>query len=809
MADASPGQKFQELRIRYIAGLPERLQELQDSWSRLRHVSWDPKALAFMHQCAHKLSGSGATFRFPEISETARALEEQLQALLDKAGASAAERQQIDGALSALAEAINDACGTDVQAGETVPPWPLAEQGQVRHRIAVIEDDASQAAYLKHWLEQQGYHVDVFGDPDAWSRRADTGPYQLILLDISFPGGALEGISWLERMRSRMKAGTPVIMMSARQDMVARMRALRAGADLYLTKPLDMGVLEKRICQLLESPQASRPRVLWVDDDADLLAYYESMLTAAGYETETLDQPVRILERIEQFRPDAIVLDHDMPGCQGVELARVLRQDASYMTIPILFVSASPEAPELLEQHSIAGNAFFRKPLDEEAFLRSLQQHLTKAQLIAARMDLVSQRRELRSLQNPDYFLTALGNLLASMDTEPGNRVYYLVQAGIDRQEYLRAQYGARAMAHLQARMEKHFATQLGPGDSGCVLGNGSFLFLLGAPAGDDGRARLERFHQNLSRLPEIPEPFSVVTLSLGALALTHAMDEDRALLQVEKACSEAMQGGGNRVLWQPPPEPSAEARVDKHIQRLLAARSFRLYYQPIVNMETGETLFEALVRLVDEDNVVYLPGQFLAQMSQGEGPSLPDLDRWVIQHAVEALALLGGKASATHRICVKLSSPMAAVEPLLSLLSSTMRDARIKGRLRVYLALSGANVMKDMDASRKVVRLAQSMGCGVMIEHLDASASVLEMIRELKTVDLVKLAPDLGDHTRQTQALEQFLQQLGSVLNASQQIVVTGVEDTRVLSWFWERGIRNFQGYFIQEPRLAMNYEL
>jgi len=809
MAEATPGQKLQELRKRYIAGLPDRMGELRDSWNRLQHVSWDPKALAFMSQCAHKLTGSGATFQFPDITDTARILEQQLQALLEKADASAAERQQIDDSLKALEGAITQATSTSSEAVPvTAVPREFMEQNR-QHRIAIIEDDASQAEHLKNWLEQQGYSAETFEDPDAYGQRIESQHHHLVLLDISFPKGALEGIAWLERMKSRIGAHIPVIMMSARSDMVARMRALRAGADLYLTKPIDMGILEKRIHQLLESPEATRPRVLWVDDDTDLLAYYKTMLTNAGYEAETLSQPVRILEQIEKFQPDAIVLDHEMPGCQGAELARLLRQDASYMTIPLLFVSAAPEARELLEQQSIGGNEFFPKPLDNEKFLKALHQHLTKAQLISTRISLVSQRKESRSLQNLDYFLAGLGKLLTALANGPQGQSHYLVQASIDRQDFLRAQHGARAMASLNTRMEKHFAQQLAAGDSGCALGDGSFLFLLNTPEGNDGQGFLESFHTRLSTPGWVIAPSTPVTLSLGALTLNHALDEDRALLEVERACTEAIDKGGNRILWQKAPEPSPQVKVDNRIRELIEARAFKLHYQPIVNMETGDTLFEALVRLVDEDNVVYLPGQFLDQLPEDNHNPFHDLDRWVIQHAVQDLAQLSGKASASHSVSVKLSSPMADIEPLLSLLSSTMRDARLKGRLRIYLALSCSSVMKDVARAKKIRQLVQNMNCGLVIEHLDISPASVELIKELGAVDFVKLTPALGANDKQTPALDQFLQQLKSTLNSSEKIVITGVEDTKALSWFWERGIRNFQGYFIQEPKLAMNYEL
>lgn len=252
MAEASPRQKLEELKNKYVAGLPDRMRELRDSWSRLLHVSWDPKVLVFMHNCAHKLHGSGATFQFPEISETAGVLEEQLHLLLAKADASSAERQQIDHSLKALERAITGASRADIKRDTPASAPKTSTENHPHYRIAVIEDDAIQAAYLKSWLEQQGYSADTFEDPDTYTQRTHNHAHHLILLDIGFPQGPLEGIGWLERMRRQAGSNIPVIMMSARSDMVARMRALRAGADIYLTKPIDMGVLEERIHQLLK-----------------------------------------------------------------------------------------------------------------------------------------------------------------------------------------------------------------------------------------------------------------------------------------------------------------------------------------------------------------------------------------------------------------------------------------------------------------------------------------------------------------------------------------------------------------------------
>ncbi|MGQ7275324.1 response regulator [Marinobacter sp. V034] len=811
MDKISPKQQLEALKHRYVQGLPDRMDEISASWARLQHVSWDPKALAFMDQCAHKLVGSGATFQFPDISEKARLLEKHLQVLLTKSDADPAERKQIDDAVTALSKTIELATKADTDREPLNAEVEYEQPLNAQYGIAVIEDDPNQAELLKAWLQRLGYAAEMFEDPDAYNARAADYNHHLILLDISFPEGALEGIALLERLKSQAGYNTPVIMMSARTDMVARMRALRAGADSYLTKPLDLDFLEKRLEQLLGDKTSIHPRVLWVDDDKDLLAYYKTTLMAEGYNVDCLSQPVRILERIEEFHPDAIVLDHDMPGCQGAELARALRQDANYMTIPILFVSASTDVSAQLEQHSIAGNSYFQKPLDTEPFLRALKQHIEKAKMVASRIKQVSQRKEESGLQNRDYFITELGALLANTDTRPTDCSRYLVQVSIDREEYLKARHGARALISLSARMERYFSNQLTAEDSGCLIGDSSFLFQLNAPAGSDrdDEAFIDTFyHQMGEQAWALGDDATPITLSMGVLPLNYTRDEDTALMEVESAWASAMQSGGNQVKWQQPPEPTTEAELDLRMQELIAARAYTLYYQPIVNMETSDTLFEALVRLVDEDHSIYLPAQFMQLMRSGDKGAFYELDRWVIEHAVEELSHLEGKSSASHSVIIKLSSVMSDLENLIPFISNTIRNSRIKGKRRFFFALSNPILLRDVPRAKRIVKALREMNCGVIVEHVDLNSAAVDLIKELEHVDFVKLIPGLGARTELKAPLDQLIRQLGAAFSSSLPIIVAGVEDTKALSWFWERGIRNFQGHFIQKPEVAMTYD-
>jgi DNA-binding response OmpR family regulator len=123
-------------------------------------------------------------------------------------------------------------------------------------RILVVEDDAGIAAGLRTSLQQRGYAVDVCAALAlAWGALCSE-PFDLVLLDLGLLDG--DGGDLLQRVRAA-KSGegnlpdpfTPVLIMTARDQVADRVSGLNLGADDYLTKPFDLDELEARMRALL------------------------------------------------------------------------------------------------------------------------------------------------------------------------------------------------------------------------------------------------------------------------------------------------------------------------------------------------------------------------------------------------------------------------------------------------------------------------------------------------------------------------------------------------------------------------------
>ena len=126
-------------------------------------------------------------------------------------------------------------------------------------RILLVEDEPGLVLTLTDRLRREGYVVETAGDGQTRPRQAATGEFDLILLDVMLPGK--NGFDVLRDLRQR-GVETPVIMLTARGQVVDKVVGLKLGADDYLTKPFEMMELLARIEARL------RRRVHPASDDA-------------------------------------------------------------------------------------------------------------------------------------------------------------------------------------------------------------------------------------------------------------------------------------------------------------------------------------------------------------------------------------------------------------------------------------------------------------------------------------------------------------------------------------------------------------
>ncbi|MCH8497852.1 MAG: response regulator [Marinobacter sp.] len=381
-----------ELQRQYVASLPGKLAELYALYEAAGLNDWPCDALRSLVHRLHGLSGAAGTFGLQALSSVAARLERQLTALMDSA------TPPDQGLWLQLGADIKRLAGMVVNA-ETMAVATigasLSQSGvQSACTVDLIEDNEDEALYLAEGLQRAGFAVRVFDTGEAYKRaweRPDFVQPTAILMDMVLPAGRLAGADVVKAVKP-VGSGIPVIFISQRDDIDARLAAFAAGAMRYFAKPVNVEHLMS-VLDVVTGRQPPDPyRVLLVDDEPELLALQAEMLRMAGMKVMTLSNPLETLDVLKVFQPDVLVLDVYMPEVSGPELAAVIRDSDDNNNLPILFLSGETDLNQQLFALSLGGDDFLVKPLRQDHLVAAVSARARRARQISLATDRLLRR---------------------------------------------------------------------------------------------------------------------------------------------------------------------------------------------------------------------------------------------------------------------------------------------------------------------------------------------------------------------------------------------------------------------------------
>lgn len=112
-------------------------------------------------------------------------------------------------------------------------------------------------------------------------------------------------------------------------------------------------------------------RVLLVDDEFSTAEVLALLLAGDGFHVTTAANGAQALERLDEAAPDLLVTDFMMPGMNGAQLVRAIRELPRYESLPVLLISGAPETA--LRRYEVKYQAFLRKPFGLDAFLETVR----------------------------------------------------------------------------------------------------------------------------------------------------------------------------------------------------------------------------------------------------------------------------------------------------------------------------------------------------------------------------------------------------------------------------------------------------
>lgn len=213
---------------------------------------------------------------------------------------------------------------------------------RIAPRVLLVEDEEGLVLTLSDRLEAEGYRVEARGDAESALTLAADRPFDVAILDVMLPG--MDGFALCRELRHR-GLSLPILMLTARSEVVDKVVGLKLGADDYLTKPFEMVELLARLEALLRRSSAGSPAAdLFVFGDvrAD---FRRAEVTRGGEPVALSSLELRLLRFLIAHRGEVLTRDRLLDEVWGYDATPVSRTVDVHVASLRAKVEANPSHP--------------------------------------------------------------------------------------------------------------------------------------------------------------------------------------------------------------------------------------------------------------------------------------------------------------------------------------------------------------------------------------------------------------------------------------------------------------------------------
>ncbi|PWW01711.1 diguanylate cyclase (GGDEF)-like protein [Hoeflea marina] len=201
----------------------------------------------------------------------------------------------------------------------------------------------------------------------------------------------------------------PKILVSPVNALAFRLECARAHVSTIISDPMDPAELVYWLEHFGGQMDDKPASVLLVDDDPLILAVYSELLRANGMNVAVLSEPLAIIETIDRAFFDIIIMDLRMPGTDGIEIAKIIRQHQNHLSIPIVFLSSEEDKSVQMRARRFGGDDFISKRSELNALVPLINLRVKRARVMRSLIE----RDGLTGLLNHRSFKERVGYEIA------------------------------------------------------------------------------------------------------------------------------------------------------------------------------------------------------------------------------------------------------------------------------------------------------------------------------------------------------------------------------------------------------------
>lgn len=525
----------EKLRQHFALRVTNQVRQVLDLWRQLSATAWTQEWLNDFQNAIDKLIQTAHRFEASEHEVKAKLISKILHTIhLETEAPSSKQITLLNDAIYGLSQATLRKSDGNTNIDSAIP---------VKKPIYVALNSPRDSEILVTQLGYFGFRAEALTTrlelQDHLNRRYPAA----LILDTDFdtgdePQAALQLIS---EFQDNADNKLPILFYSTDDTLETRLAAVRAGAVAFYTE-LDFSQVVTQVEDVTRILPSEPYRVLIVDDSKSQATYCQRALNKAGMITQTVIDPMTLTSAMQDFQPELILMDMYMPGCSGIELAQVIRQQPQYVSIPIIYLSGEEDRDKQLNAMSQGADDFLTKPVDPRHLTITVQNRGQRARALHAQMI----RDSLTGLYNHTYILETLDKEIDKAYRMETPLLFAMID--IDHFKLVNDTYGHPVGDRVICSLSMFLKQRLRKTDTLGRYGGEEFAVILpnttltdAAKAIDEIRARFQQIIQ-----PADEKDFSV-SFSCGISQLT-ADNREHIIEQADEALYKAKEDGRNCV---------------------------------------------------------------------------------------------------------------------------------------------------------------------------------------------------------------------------------------------------------------------
>ncbi len=685
----------------------------------------------------------------------------------------------------------------------------VARRNGEQFKVFHLNDSNALARELGLQIEAAGYELSRLETIGELKEVLSAFGPHLVMIDAPFLG-ALEEIGELVKAaRQRLGRQVALMIFSESGELTERLHGMRAGADCFIELPAQAAAVMNRVHELLDADRTDPFRVMIIEDDRSQALFAESILRKAGMKTIAVTDPLSVMDRLESFKPEFILMDLYMPNCSGMELTTIIREREAFVNTPIVFLSGEHDEDKHFEALNAGGDDFLSKPIRPKHLISAVSNRVRRARALGQRITGQNPRDPATGLFQRSYVLDGISAALAAEDSlNRGGGLFYVELEGGAQ---IRERMGLIAFDTLLNQIGAFLVSKVSNKDMVSRYGDTSFVLLCEHGTEDT----LMQLATNLCELTaqEVFEHDGTtlhVNLAVGICSFSAGLGDAGGMLNAaERALNNAWVPGQQRIgVFHLPPAVStndADLGLLQRIRDALRTDEFQLLFQPIVSLQGGEEeQFQALLRLRGDSGQIHTASEILPVVEREN--LVAELDRWVLSHCLRVL---------TERTRLQRPVRLFANQSIASARDS--QRAAWLGQMLETRGLSGEHLVIELNTRdvfehvRQLARFGAEIGeYGVMLalSSFDANPPALQLLQHLP-VKFVKLASRYsGESIRESHVREELRRIVDFAHQRDGKVIASHIEDAQTASLLWSAGVDYLQGDFVQKAAQELSFD-